>query len=43
MEKLADMEKAVDQPTRGEAGDCFMEIGLGLQRRIKNGYFGNFT
>ena len=26
-ERLADMMRAVDQPTRGEAGDCFMKIG----------------
>ena len=42
-ERLADMMRAVDQPTRGEAGDCFDWIGLGLRRRIEKGYFGNFT
>ena len=43
LERLADMKRDVDQPTRGEACDCFMKIGLGLWRRIENGYFGNFT
>ena len=42
-ERLADMKRAVDQPTRGEVCDCFMKIGLGLRRRIEKGYFGNFT
>ena len=42
-ERLADMKRAADQPTHGEAWDCFMKIGLGLRRRIKKGYFGNFT
>ena len=42
-ERLADMMRVVDQPTRGEAGDCFNRIGLGLRRRIEKGYFGNFT
>ncbi|MGL6084156.1 MAG: hypothetical protein ACRC4N_17595, partial [Gammaproteobacteria bacterium] len=42
-ERLADMMRAVDQPTRGEAGDCFDRIGLGPWRRIEKGYFGNFT
>ena len=42
-DRLADMVRAVDQPTRGEAGDCFTKIGLGLRRRIEKGYFGNFT
>ena len=30
MEKLADMEKVVDQPTRGEAGDCFAQMKTAL-------------
>ena len=42
-ERLADMMRAVDQPTRVEAGDCFAQIGLGLRRRIEKGYFGNLT
>ena len=42
-ERLADMMRAVDQPTRGGAGDCFDRIGLGPWRRIEKGYFGNFT
>ena len=42
-ERLADMKRAVDQPTRGGAGDCFDWIGLGLRRRIEKGYFGNLT
>ena len=42
-ERLADMKRASDQPTRGGAGDCFGRIGLGLRRRIEKGYFGNFT
>ena len=42
-ERLADMMRAVDQPTRGEGGDCFTMIGLGSWRRIEKGYFGNFT
>ena len=42
-ERLADMMRAVDQPTRDEAGDCFDRIGLGPWRRIEKGYFGNFT
>ena len=42
-ERLADMMRAVDQPTRGGAGDCFDMIGLGPWRRIEKGYFGNFT
>nr|ADB85428.1 hypothetical protein [Phyllostachys edulis] len=27
----------------GEAGECFTKIGLGLRRKMKKGYFGNFT
>ena len=42
-ERLADMKRAVDQPTCGEAWDCFMKIGLGLWRKIEKGYSGNFT
>ena len=42
-ERLADMMRDVDQPTRGKAGDCFTKFGLGLRRRIEKGYFGNFT
>ena len=42
-ERLADMERVVDQPTRGEAGECFAQIGLGLRRRTEKGYFGNST
>ena len=42
-ERLADMMRAVDQPTRSGAGDCFDWIGLGLRRRIEKGYFGNLT
>ena len=42
-ERLADMMRAVDQPTRGKAGNCFNRIGLGLRRRIEKGYFGNLT
>ena len=42
-ERLVDMMRAVDQPTRGEADDCFTKIGLGLRRRTEKGYFGNFT
>lgn len=42
-ERLADMKRVTDQPTRDEALDCFMKIGLGLRRRIERGYFGNFT
>ena len=42
-ERLADMMRAIDQPTRGEAGGCFTKIGLGSWRRIEKGYFGNFT
>ena len=42
-ERLVDMKRAIDQPTRDEAWDCFMKIRLGLRRRIEKGYFGNFT
>ena len=42
-ERLADMMRAVDQPTRGEACVCFPKTGLSLRRKIKKGYFGNFT
>ena len=42
-EGLADMMRAIDQPTRGEVGECFAKFGLGLRRRIEKGYFGNFT
>ena len=42
-ERLADMMRAVDQPTRGEAGECFAKFGLGLRRRTEKRYFGNFT
>ena len=42
-ERLADMMRAVDQPTRVGAGDCFGWFGLGPWRRIEKGYFGNFT
>ena len=42
-ERLADMMRAVDLPTRGEAGDCFTKIGLSLWRKIEKGYFGHFT
>ena len=42
-ERLADLERAVDQPTRVESGDCFAQFGLGLRRRTEKGYFGNFT
>ena len=37
-ERLADMERAVDQPTRGEAGECFTQMdsvfGEGPRRGI---------
>lgn len=42
-ERFADMMRAVDQPIRDEAGDCFNRIGLGLRKRIEKGYFGNLT
>ena len=42
-ERLADMKRAADQPTRGEAWRCFTKMGLGLCKKIEKGYFGNFT
>ena len=42
-ESLADMMRAIDQPTCGKTGDCFDRIGLGPWRRIEKGYFGHFT
>ena len=30
---------AVDQPTRGEADDCFTRIGLGLLEKDREGVF----
>ena len=42
-ERLADMKRVVDQPTRGGAGDCFAQLGRNSWRRIEKGYFGNFT
>ena len=36
-ERLADMKRAVDQPTRGEAGECFAQSRLGLCKKIEKG------
>ena len=38
-ERLADMMRAVDQPTRGKADECLEKFGLGLRRRTEKGYF----
>ena len=43
MERLADMMGAVDQPTRGEASDCFARIWTRSSRRTEEGYSGNFA
>lgn len=36
-ERLADIKRVINQPTRGEACDCFTMFGLSLWRRIGKG------
>ena len=38
-ERLADMMRAVDQPTRGEAGDCFAQIWTRSSEKDREGVF----
>ena len=36
-ERLADMERAVDQPTRGEASECFAQMDSVFAKRSRRG------
>ena len=36
-ERLADMERAVDQPTRGEASECFAQMDSVFAKRPRRG------
>ena len=36
-ERLADMERAVDQPTRGEASECFTQMDSVFGERPRRG------
>ena len=36
-ERLADMERAVDQPRCGEAGECFAQLDSVFAKRLRRG------